>query len=71
VKNIRTTHAKEAIQDEAGAAKGQARPTEDRFLLRVSGQVKRSFGAKEAAATASAATKKLYTRSGFISGIPE
>jgi hypothetical protein len=39
---------------------GQARPTEERFLLRVDGQTKRSFSSKEAAATAGAAVKKAY-----------
>ena len=39
---------------------GQARPTEERFLLRVDGQPKRSFSSKEAAATAGAAVKKAY-----------
>jgi len=31
---------------------GQLRPTEERFLLRVDGQTKRSFSTKESAATA-------------------
>jgi hypothetical protein len=50
-------------QDQEGAnevAKGQARPTEERFLLRVDGQVKRSFADKEAAATAGAVIKKAF-----------
>ena len=38
----------------------QARPVEERFLLRVDGQIKRSFSSKEAAATAGAAIKKAY-----------
>ncbi|MGA7183127.1 MAG: hypothetical protein WBY67_07440 [Pseudolabrys sp.] len=38
----------------------QARPTEERFLLRVDGQIKRSFSSKEDAATAGAVIKKAY-----------
>jgi hypothetical protein len=38
----------------------QARPTEERFLLKVDGQIKRSFSSKETAATAGAAIKKAY-----------
>ena len=38
----------------------QARPTEERFLLRVDGQIKRSFSSKEDAATAGAVIKKTY-----------
>jgi hypothetical protein len=37
-------------EDATAAAKGQARPMQERFLLRVDGQVKRSFGSKEPAA---------------------
>jgi hypothetical protein len=40
--------------------KGQARPIEERFLLRVDGQLKRSFSSKEPAATAGAVIKKAY-----------
>jgi hypothetical protein len=40
--------------------KGQARPVEERFLLRVDGQVKRSFSSKEPAVIAGAAIKKAY-----------
>jgi hypothetical protein len=40
--------------------KTQARPTEERFLLRVDGQIKRSFTSKEDAATAGAVIKKAY-----------
>ena len=39
------------VQDDASKPKTQARPTEERFLLRVEGQIKRSFSSKEAAAT--------------------
>jgi len=40
--------------------KTQARPKEERFLLRVDGQVKCSFGGKEDAASAGAKIKKAY-----------
>ena len=48
------------VQDEASKPKGQARPTEERFLLRVDGQIKRSFSSKEDAVTAGASIKKAY-----------
>ena len=48
------------VQDDAGAPKTQIRPTEERFLLRVDGQVKRSFSGKEDAAAAGAVIKKAY-----------
>ena len=48
------------VQDDASKPKTQARPTEERFLLRVDGQIKRSFSSKEDAATAGAAIKKVY-----------
>jgi hypothetical protein len=48
------------VQDEASKPKGQARPTEERFLLRVDGQIKKSFSSKEDAATAGAVIKKTY-----------
>ena len=48
------------VQDDAGPPKTQARPTEERFLLRVDGQIKRSFSSKEDAAAAGAAIKKAY-----------
>jgi hypothetical protein len=38
--------------------KTRARPTEERFLLRVDGQIKRSFSSKEDATTAGAVKKK-------------
>ena len=47
-------------QEDASKPKTQARPTEERFLLRVDGQIKRSFSSKEAAATAGAVVKKAY-----------
>jgi hypothetical protein len=46
-------------QDEV-PAKGQARPVEQRFHLKVDGQFKRSFGSEEAATTAGTAIKKAY-----------
>src|SRR6478736_2161405 len=39
-------------QDESPKPKGQTRPIEERFLLKVDGQLKRSFGSGEAAKTA-------------------
>ena len=48
------------VQDDAGTPKTQVRPTEERFLLRVDGQVKRSFGSKDDAAAAGAVIKKAY-----------
>ena len=48
------------VQDDASKPKGQTRPTEDRFLLRVDGQIKSSFSSKEDAATAGAVIKKAY-----------
>ena len=47
-------------QEDVSKPKTQARPTEERFLLRVDGQIKRSFSSKEAAATAGAVVKKAY-----------
>jgi uncharacterized protein (UPF0548 family) len=61
-----------------GQKPGQLRPTEERFLLRVDGQTKRSFSTKESAAPAGAAIKKAYpvvmvtildTADGTIEGI--
>jgi hypothetical protein len=48
------------VQDEVSKSKSQARPTEERFLLRVDGQIKSSFSSKEDAATAGAVIKKAY-----------
>ena len=48
------------VQDDASKPKSQVRPTEERFLLRVDGQIKRSFSSKEDAATAGAVIKKAY-----------
>ena len=47
-------------QDEPARAKGQTRPIEERFLLRVDGQMKRSFSDKELAVIAGAKIKKAY-----------
>lgn len=46
--------------DDLAPPKGQTRPVEQRFLLRVDGQFKRSFGSEEAAKTAGAVIKKAY-----------
>jgi len=56
----RPTLTKRPDQDDGQKPVGQARPTEERFLLRVDGQTKRSFSSKEAATTAGAAVKKAY-----------
>jgi hypothetical protein len=48
------------VQDDVSTPKTQARPTEERFLLRVDGQIKRSFSSKEDAATTGAVIKKAY-----------
>jgi hypothetical protein len=47
-------------QESANKPKTQARPTEERFLLKVDGQVKFSVGGKEDAASAGAKIKKAY-----------
>jgi hypothetical protein len=46
--------------DEVTPARGQVRPAEERFLLRVDGQTKRSFNRKEPALTAGRAIKKAF-----------
>ena len=56
----RPTLTKRPDQDDNQKPVSQARPTEERYLLRVDGQTKRSFSSKEAAATAGAAVKKAY-----------
>jgi uncharacterized protein (UPF0548 family) len=56
----RPTLTKRADQQAAEKPEGQAQPAEERFLLRVDGQTKRSFSIKEAAATAGAAVKRAY-----------
>ncbi len=47
-------------QASANKPKTQARPTEERFLLKVDGQMKCSFGGKEDAMSAGAKIKKAY-----------
>jgi hypothetical protein len=56
----RPTLTKRPDQDDGDKPVGQTRPTEQRFLLRVDGQTKRSFSSKELAATAGAGVKKAY-----------
>jgi hypothetical protein len=48
------------VRDDVSKPKSQTRPTEERFLLRVDGQTKRSFSSKEQAATAGVAIKESY-----------
>ena len=47
-------------EDNISTPKGQARPIDKRFLLRMDGQVKTSFDTKEPAVTAAAAIKKAF-----------
>ena len=47
-------------QPAAEKQKSQARPIDERFLLRVDGQIKRSFRSKEPAITAWSAIKKAF-----------
>jgi hypothetical protein len=47
-------------QDDLSTPKGQARPVDKRFLLKVDGQIKSSFDTKEPATTAGAAIKKAF-----------
>jgi hypothetical protein len=47
-------------RDEPARPKGQTRPIEERFLLRVDGQIKCSFDSKETAVIAGAKIKKAY-----------
>jgi hypothetical protein len=47
-------------QDALPNSKGQTRPIEKRFLLKVDGQLKRSFDSGEPAKTAGTAIKKAY-----------
>jgi hypothetical protein len=56
----RPTLTKSRDQDNSSTPKSQARPVDKRFLLRVDGQVKTSFGTKEPAVTAGAAIKKAF-----------
>lgn len=54
-----TRHAK-AQDEEEQRPQGQARSTEERFHLRVDGQMKRSFPTKQAALTAGSVIKKNF-----------
>jgi hypothetical protein len=56
----RSTHRLPPERDNLPKPKAQARPSEERFLLKVDGQIKRSFSNKEAATTAAIAIKKAY-----------
>jgi hypothetical protein len=47
-------------RDNLPKPKAQARPSEERFLLKVDGQIKRSFSSKEAATTAGITIKNAY-----------
>ncbi len=47
-------------QSESTVRKGQTRPPEERYRLRVDSQEKRSFRSKEAAVTAGQAVKKAF-----------
>jgi len=47
-------------RDESARPKGQARPNEERYLLRVDSQIKGSFSSKDPAVTAGAKIKKAY-----------
>jgi hypothetical protein len=51
---------KDQDQDDLSPPRGQTRPVDKRFLLRVDGQVKTSFDTKELAAKAGAAIKKAF-----------
>ena len=47
-------------QPAAEKPKGQTRPLDERYLLRVDGQTKRSFSSTEPAMTAGSAIKKAF-----------
>ena len=47
-------------QPAAEQPKGQARPTDEQYLLRVDGQTKRSFSSKELGITAGSVIKKAF-----------
>jgi hypothetical protein len=51
---------KEAVLEEAPVRKGQLRPTQERYLLQVDRQTKRSFADVEEAKKAGEAVKKGY-----------
>ncbi len=56
----RPTIMKRSDQDDGQKPVGQAPPLEERFLLRVDGQTKRSFSGKEPALAAGRAIKKAF-----------
>jgi len=56
----RSTLRRPSNRDDLAEPKAQARPSEERFLLKVDGQIKRSLSSKDAAATAGTAIKKAY-----------
>jgi hypothetical protein len=51
---------KEVVIEEAPVRKGQLRPTQERYLLQVDRQTKRSFAVAEEAQKAGEAVKKAY-----------
>lgn len=51
---------KEAVVEEAPVRKGQLRPTQERYLLQVDRQTKKSFADVEEATKAGEAVKKAY-----------
>ena len=53
-------HDRSSDQDDLAPPKGQTRPVEQRFHLKVDGQFKRSFDSEDAAKTAGTAIKKAY-----------
>jgi hypothetical protein len=56
----RSTLRRPSDRDDLAKPKAQARPSEERFLLKVDGQIKRSFSSNEAATTAGTAIKGTY-----------
>lgn len=51
---------KKPLSDKAATTNDQIQPAEGRFLLRVDGQIKRSFSSEDPALTAGSAIKKAY-----------
>jgi hypothetical protein len=58
--NARKTYLDQTCSGRRKQAKDTGTPTEERFLLKVDGQVKCSFGRREDAASAGAKIKKAY-----------
>jgi len=56
----KVTPTKRSDQHDAPMQKGQQRPAEERYRLRVDGQEKRSFKNKDAALTAGQVIKKAF-----------